>query len=55
VLTTDRTVYTWGSNEFGQLGHGDLKDRSKPELVSSLTQKSLIRLKNYLSKILFFI
>nr|AKN21711.1 NEK8-2 [Schmidtea mediterranea] len=44
VLTTDRTVFTWGSNEFGQLGHGDLVDRKKPELVSSLTQKSLIRI-----------
>ncbi|CAM9247034.1 unnamed protein product [Ascophyllum nodosum] len=30
-------VYTWGRNENGALGHGDLKTRAHPTLVASLT------------------
>ena len=43
VVTMERMVYTWGSGSKGQLGHGNLEDTQKPELVEALKGKSIIR------------
>jgi hypothetical protein len=32
-------LYSWGSNEYGQLGHGDYKQRATPERIDSLDGK----------------
>jgi alpha-tubulin suppressor-like RCC1 family protein len=36
ALCSDGRVYSWGSNQFGQLGHGDELDRTSPVLVGGL-------------------
>ncbi|KAI8052143.1 regulator of chromosome condensation 1/beta-lactamase-inhibitor protein II [Syncephalis plumigaleata] len=36
ALTKNGDLYSWGSNRFGQLGHGDTQDRCEPCLVESL-------------------
>src|SRR5262249_3076720 len=36
ILTKDGSVFTFGSNYFGQLGHGDTHDRTSPTPVASL-------------------
>jgi alpha-tubulin suppressor-like RCC1 family protein len=36
ALTWDGRVYSWGHNEFGQLGHGDQRFRPSPRLVKGL-------------------
>lgn len=36
ALSTNGRVYTWGSNELGQLGNGDDQPVAEPTLVSSL-------------------
>ncbi|XP_070545873.1 uncharacterized protein [Ptychodera flava] len=41
VVTFERAVYTWGEGSKGQLGHGDLKSRGKPEIVEALKGKSI--------------
>ena len=33
-VTGDVTLLTWGNGAEGQLGHGDLKDRLRPERIS---------------------
>jgi len=33
-VTADGTLLTWGNGAEGQLGHGDLKDRLRPERIS---------------------
>ena len=35
-LTKNGEVFTWGSNSWGELGHGDKKDRRVPTKVESL-------------------
>jgi alpha-tubulin suppressor-like RCC1 family protein len=40
LLTSDGTLYTFGSNEFGQLGLGDTRARTAParvELAKDIT------------------
>jgi len=32
-VTADWTLLTWGGGAEGQLGHGDAKDRLRPELI----------------------
>ena len=39
ILTRQGTVYTWGDNELGQLGHGDYKSRATPERLDGLDEK----------------
>ena len=34
----DGFVYSWGNNEYGQLGHGDTEDRKVPTLIDGLTK-----------------
>lgn len=36
LLAKDGTVFTFGSNYFGQLGHGDTHDRTSPTPIASL-------------------
>ncbi|XP_072134252.1 uncharacterized protein [Mobula birostris] len=43
AVTVERAVYTWGSNLKGQLGHGDLQSRSRPQLVEALKGKFIAR------------
>jgi Regulator of chromosome condensation (RCC1) repeat len=33
ALTSNCQVYSWGSNEYGQLGHGDCESRVDPKLI----------------------
>eukprot|EP00795_Rhopilema_esculentum_P001965 gene1965-17508_t len=35
-------VYSWGFNNFGQLGVGDIRRRSRPCLISQLTPKNVV-------------
>ncbi|XP_048418462.2 uncharacterized protein LOC125467089 isoform X1 [Stegostoma tigrinum] len=43
AVAVERAVYTWGSNTKGQLGHGDLQSRSRPQLVEALKGKFIVR------------
>jgi len=38
LLTENGDVYTWGCNFFGQLGHGDNKDRNEPTFVQNILE-----------------
>jgi TBC1 domain family member 6 len=40
-LMANGEVYTWGSGEFGRLGHGDLSSSFTPKMVSSLQGKNI--------------
>jgi len=33
AVTSDGCVYSWGSNDYGQLGHGDLVSRDCPTVI----------------------
>ena len=37
------SLYTWGWNEHGNLGHGDKVDRHKPERIRSINNVSVTR------------
>lgn len=39
MLTRQGTCYSWGYNEFGQLGQGDYKERATPERIDGLDNK----------------
>ena len=41
ALSADGQVYTWGSNEDGALGHGDLRERASPSVVGALSKKRI--------------
>ncbi|XP_048766980.2 uncharacterized protein LOC125674029 isoform X2 [Ostrea edulis] len=43
VVTTEKQVYSWGSGDKGQLGHGNTESKFKPEVVQSLNGKSISR------------
>ncbi|GCB70640.1 hypothetical protein scyTo_0001334 [Scyliorhinus torazame] len=43
AVAAERAVYTWGNNAKGQLGHGDLQSRSRPQLVEALKGKFIVR------------
>lgn len=36
--TSEGHVYTWGSGEFGQLGHQDNKNKKIPKKISALRE-----------------
>ena len=36
--TADGKIYSWGSNEFGQLGHGDAVDIGENQMVPKLIE-----------------
>jgi alpha-tubulin suppressor-like RCC1 family protein len=49
-LTKNGEVFTWGSNYFGQLGHGDWESRLVPAKVESLDGLAITKIscgKNY--------
>lgn len=37
-------LYTWGLNNYGQLGHGNYENVNKPKLVNSLKDKNIARI-----------
>lgn len=41
VLTSGGSVYTWGRNANGQLGVGDIEDRSSPTFVEALRDRQV--------------
>ena len=47
ALRADGTVWTWGYNGFGQLGHGDTTQRPTPTLVAGLTGVAAIAVGYY--------
>lgn len=36
ALTSDRKLFSWGDNKFGQLGHGDTLNRIEPDLIKEI-------------------
>lgn len=42
VIDEEATVYTWGSNEFGQLGNGNTAESSNPLVITSQFGKNKI-------------
>ena len=43
AVTYEHTVYSWGDNGHGQLGHGDTMARSSPQLVETLKGRPILR------------
>ena len=43
VVTCDTTVYSWGENEHGQLGLGDVQSRREPTLIEGLKGRNIQR------------
>ncbi|CAK9178445.1 unnamed protein product [Ilex paraguariensis] len=43
ALDVEGRCYTWGRNEKGQLGHGDIIQRDRPTVVSGLSKYNIIR------------
>lgn len=42
ALTKDGRVFAWGKNFYGQLGVGDHRDKSAPQLVSHLEEERIV-------------
>lgn len=42
VLSSDRKVYSWGSGEYGILGHGNENGINKPQLIMDLFDHEII-------------
>ena len=43
IVTTSTEVYSWGQNDSGQLGHGDLQERHLPTVLASFRGVTLTR------------
>ncbi|CAK9317290.1 unnamed protein product [Citrullus colocynthis] len=43
ALDVEGRCYTWGRNEKGQLGHGDLIQRDRPTIVSGLSKYKVVK------------
>ncbi|KAK1325497.1 hypothetical protein QJS10_CPA01g02284 [Acorus calamus] len=43
ALDVEGRCYTWGRNEKGQLGHGDLIQRNMPTIVSELSKYKIVK------------
>lgn len=43
ALDVEGRCYTWGRNEKGQLGHGDLIQRDRPTIVSDLSKYNVVK------------
>jgi len=41
VVTVDGEAYTWGTNTYGPLGHGNLDSLTEPTLISNLVGKKI--------------
>ena len=44
ALTNEGKVFTWGDNDFGQLGHGEYEHRHIPTKVESLDGVSIVKI-----------
>ena len=44
ILTRQGSIYSWGQNDFGQLGHGDHKNRTTPEKVENLNGRKVTQI-----------
>jgi len=44
ILTRQGTCYSWGFNEYGQLGQGDYKERATPERIDGLDNKRVTQI-----------
>lgn len=44
MLTRQGTLYSWGYNDYGQLGHGDYVERATPERIDSLDGKRVTQI-----------
>jgi alpha-tubulin suppressor-like RCC1 family protein len=44
LLTDGGNVFSWGGNRFGQLGHGDRKDRKTPTKVDALKGREVSKI-----------
>jgi len=42
VITTEGKAYSWGRNDQGQLGHGDILRKDNPSLIESLESLNII-------------
>eukprot|EP00897_Mesotaenium_endlicherianum_P001866 jgi/Mesen1/1707/ME000138S00570 len=42
ALDDQGRCYTWGRNENGQLGHGDIEDRHSPTIVAALSKQKVV-------------
>lgn len=42
IVTEDGRAMTWGRNDKGQLGHGDIKRRDAPTVVEALTEYKIV-------------
>ena len=47
ALKSDGTVWTWGGNNFGQLGDGAFTDRSTPGQVTGLSNVIYLAARDY--------
>ncbi|GAQ80241.1 hypothetical protein KFL_000490310 [Klebsormidium nitens] len=43
AIDVDGQLYTWGRNENGQLGHGDLLQRNTPTVVEALKKHKIVK------------
>ena len=43
VICTEGTIYSWGKNDYGQLGHGDRHSRHFPKQIMALAKKICIK------------
>lgn len=41
-ITSAGELYTWGKGRYGRLGHGDSEDQSKPKMVGSIFEPTLL-------------
>ena len=41
MISRSGTIYTWGPNEVGQLGHGDFMSRQTPQRIKQLDGKKV--------------
>lgn len=41
ALQSTGKIFSWGDNQFGQLGHGDLRSRKLPTQLQSLKRKQV--------------
>ena len=41
AVTSDGLAYSWGCNDYGQLGHGDLVSRDSPTVVEWFVERRL--------------
>lgn len=44
ILTRSGTLYSWGTNDYGQLGQGDYNVRLTPERVEGLEGKQVTQI-----------